>query len=79
MSATPAPKYPILAKVADGAAGGTQARPAPAPDGGADEAERRRQIQAILDQGDRDIAADKGRDWDEVKRRMRERVAARSR
>jgi hypothetical protein len=45
---------------------------------GPKEAERR-QILAILDQGDRDIAAGNGRDWAEVKQRMRERIAARTR
>jgi hypothetical protein len=45
----------------------------------AEEVERRRQILSILEQGDRDIAAGNGRDWAEVKQRMRARILARTR
>lgn len=41
-----------------------------------EEVKRRRQIQSILAQGDRDITAGNGSDWDEVKQRMRDRIAA---
>jgi hypothetical protein len=44
-----------------------------------DSATQRRQILTILEQGDRDIAAGHGSDWEDVKRRMRERIAARTR
>ena len=45
----------------------------------AEEAERRRQIGTVLDQGERDIAAGHGRDWSDVKQRLRERISARTR
>lgn len=45
----------------------------------ADDSERRRQSLAILEQSDRDIGAGNGRDWEDVKQRMRERCAARMR
>jgi hypothetical protein len=43
------------------------------------EAERRRQIGTVLDQGERDIAAGQGSDWSDVKQRLRERISARTR
>jgi hypothetical protein len=76
MSAKAAQSSPSLAKLADG---GMSAPMATTEEGASVEAERRRQIRAILEQGDRDIAADNGREWDEVKQRMRDRIAARMR
>lgn len=80
MSAKAARYSPIVAKAAEGQGSAGGPVPAdPAPDAAAEEAERRRQILAILEQGDRDIAAGNGREWDEVKQRMRDRIAARMR
>jgi hypothetical protein len=81
MSAKAAVQYsPMLAKVVDGHGGDGGPAPATSAQAGTpEEAERRRQILAILEQGDRDIAAGNGRDWDDVKQRMRDRIAARLR
>lgn len=80
MSAGRSQGYPMMARAADGqgsaGSAGNSARPT---DGDTDEAERRRQILAILEQGDRDIAAGNGSDWSEVKQRIRARLAARAR
>lgn len=80
MSAGRSQGYPMMARAADGH--GTSGKGTDSPvstDGSPEEAERRQQILAILEQGDRDIAAGNGSDWSEVKRRVRERLAARAR
>ncbi len=79
MSANRSRGFPMMAKTPDGhgSAGGSARTPS-TTDETRDEAERRQKIGAILEQGERDIAADNGRDWEDVKRRMRERLAART-
>lgn len=80
MSADRSQGYPMMAHAADGHGTPGQGTGSPAStDGSPEEAERRRQILAILEQGDRDIAAGNGSDWSEVKQRIRERLAARTR
>ena len=80
MSAKAAQYSPMLAKLADGHGSAGEVSPATTSTVmAAEDIERRRQILAILEQGDRDIAAGNGRDWDDVKQRMRDRIAARMR
>jgi hypothetical protein len=78
MSANRSHGYPMMAQP-DGHAGSGGVGSSVAPKMSAEEIERRRQIEAILDQGDRDIAAGNGSDWSDVKQRMRERILARTR
>ena len=66
---------PMLAHAADGSTGAGSAPSARTPTD--DEAERKRQIGAILDQADRELAAGVGPDLADVQRQMRERLRAR--
>ena len=69
----------MMAHAADGhGSSGTAASAAP-PAMSPEEAERRRQIGTVLDQGERDIAAGQGSDWSDVKQRLRARISARTR
>lgn len=79
MSAGRSQGYPTMARAPDGQGSAGSARDtAPQPGDAASEAEDRRQIAAILEQGDRDIAAGSGSDWSEVKRRVRARLTDRA-
>ena len=77
MSVNRAQGFPMMAHAADGQGGGAAAAAPPAMSPA--EAERRRQIGTVLDQGERDIAAGQGSDWSDVKQRLRERISARTR
>ena len=68
----------MIAAAADGHWPSTASSP-PAAKMTAEEAERRRQIGTVLDQGERDIAEGHGSDWSDVKQRLRERISARTR
>lgn len=68
----------MIAAAADGH-GPSSSGSAPAATMTAAEAERRRQIGTVLDQGERDIAEGQGSDWSDVKQRLRERISARTR
>lgn len=78
MSANRSQGFPMMAQ-ADGHGGSSSASSPSSTAMSAEEVERRRQIGAMLDQGDRDIAAGKGSDWSDVKQRMRARILARTR
>lgn len=66
--------FPMLAHAADGSAGASSTPSSRTPD---DEAERKRQIGALLDQADRELAAGVGYELADVQRQMRERLRAR--
>lgn len=68
----------MIAAAADGH-GPSGSGSSPAATMTAKEAERRRQIGTVLDQGERDIAAGQGSDWTDVKGRLRDRISARTR
>lgn len=68
-------RFPMQAQAADGSTGSGSAPSARTPS--EDEAERKRQIGAILDQADRELEAGVGYELAEVQRRMRERLRAR--
>lgn len=79
MSVNRSQGFPMMAHAADGhGSSGTAASAAP-PAMSPEEAERRRQIGTVLDQGERDIAAGQGSDWSDVKQRLRARISARTR
>lgn len=66
----------MMAHATDGQSGSGSAGPTDSLPIYAKEIERRRQIESLLEQGDRDITDLNGCDWVEVKQRMRDRVAA---
>jgi hypothetical protein len=78
MLPNPSRNFPMLAHAADGASGSssTSSARSPQPD---EEAEAKRQIGALLDQADRELAAGIGYELSEVQRRMRERLRDRER
>lgn len=74
--------YPMMARPADGGSSGngsksSQAYPVPPSWQVADAAEDEARLTALLDQGERDVAAGRTTDSAEVQRRMRERIQAR--
>ncbi|WP_088741383.1 hypothetical protein [Haliangium sp. UPWRP_2] len=79
MSVNRAQGFPMMVHAADGQGGSGGAVAAAPPAMSPAEAERRRQIGTVLDQGERDIAAGQGSEWADVKQRLRERISARTR
>lgn len=78
MSANRSQGFPMMAH-ADGHRGSSGASSSSSTAISPEEVERRQQIGAMLDQGDKDIAAERGSDWSDVKQRMRARILARTR